>query len=306
MKCVLCNHDSFEDVSQVDIKTSKKLRVSLCHKCGFIQQNPLPTIKELKTYYSHNYRLDYKKAYIPKPKYIHRAGKTALQRYKFMKDSEIDHGTLLDVGSGGGEFVYLMGKLGFNSQGIEPNIGYSDYAKKEYGCHIKIGELNDIDGKYDVITLFHVLEHLSSPTLAFEKLYHSLNPKGVLFIEVPWIEAKDASPHNIMFKAHLFYFSIDTLIACASQYFDAFKIDTGSNLKMFFRAKEKPSTINYPSDRSVENVKKRMRNKGWVEYLFEGKGLQKPMLKIIQGFEEAKVKNDPPKEILNRLLRTIP
>ncbi|MDQ7089533.1 MAG: class I SAM-dependent methyltransferase [Methylococcales bacterium] len=302
MKCVLCDHDSFEDVSKVDVKTSEKLRVSMCHQCGFIQQNPLPTTKELKIYYSHNYRLDYKKAYVPEPKHIHRAGKTALQRHQFMKAAGIDSGNLLDVGAGGGEFVYLMEQLGYTSQGIEPNIGYSAYAKKEYGCNIKTGELNDIDGKYDVITLFHVLEHLSSPMLTFEKLYHALTPNGVLFIEVPWIEAKDASPHNIMFKAHLFYFSIDTLIACASQYFDAFKIDTDSNLKIFFRAKATPSPINYPSDRSVEKVKQRMNSKGWFEYLFEGKGIQKPIIKIMRHLEEAKVKNAQPKEILDTLL----
>ncbi len=303
MKCVLCNHDSFENISQIDTKTSEKLRVSLCLQCGLIQQNPLPTTQELKTYYSHNYRLDYKKAYIPEPRHIYRAGKIALQRYESMQNTGVDQGSLMDVGAGGGEFVYLMGKLGFKSQGIEPNIGYSAYAKKEYDCDIKTGELNDIDGTYDVITLFHVLEHLASPLLAFEKLYALLNPHGMLFIEVPWIEAKDASPHNIIFKAHLFYFSIDTLIACASQYFDVVKIDTHANLKIFFKAKTRPTTLTYPSDRSVANLKKRIKSKGWFEYLFAGKGLQKPISKVMKYFEEAKVKNSQPKEILDTLLK---
>lgn len=305
MKCVLCGNDSFEDVSKVDAKTSEKLRVSLCEKCGLIQQNPLPSTEELKIYYSHNYRLDYKKAYTPKSKHIYRAGKTALKRLTFMKQAGVSEGNLLDIGAGGGEFVYLTGKMGFTSQGVEPNIGYSEYAETEYSCSIKTGELDDIQGRYDVITMFHVLEHLRSPILAFEKLYHLLNSNGVLVIEVPWIETNDASPHNIFFKAHIFYFSVDTLVACASQYFNVVKVDTSSNLKIFFRVKDSPSEIIYPSNVSVNNLRKRIKNKGWFEYLFKGKGLHKPIHKIIRGIEEGKAKTYQPKEILDKLFREI-
>jgi 2-polyprenyl-3-methyl-5-hydroxy-6-metoxy-1,4-benzoquinol methylase len=234
----------------------------MCKKCGFIQQNPIPTCEELNQYYSHHYRLDYKKSNTPKSKHIYRAGKTALHRLEFMKAAGVFEGNLLDVGAGGGEFVYLSNNMGFTSEGIEPNVGYSEYAATSYSCRIKTGGLHDIQGTYDVISMFHVLEHLPSPTLSFEKLYHSLNAEGVLFIEVPWIEANNASPHNIFFKAHIFYFSVDTLIACASPYFDAFKIDTSSNLKILFRAKTTPSEIQYPSHSSVENLQKRMRAKG--------------------------------------------
>lgn len=302
MKCVLCGSDSFEDLSETDAKTSEKLRVSLCQKCGLIQQNPIPTIEKLKEYYSHNYRVDYKRSFTPKPKHIYRAGKAALQRLEILKEEGVYEGRLLDIGAGGGEFVYLSGLMGYDSQGIDPNIGYSEYAKSEYNCELTTGELGGVQGKYDIITLYHVLEHLPCPTDAFEKLYHLLNHKGTLAVEVPWIEASDASPHNIFFKAHIFYFSVDSLIACASKYFDVTKVDTNNNLSILFEAKESISNIKIPSQESVDKLRDRLKQKGWLEYLFKGKGIQKPLKNFIRGFEESKALNYRPKEILDNLL----
>ena len=46
---------------------------------------------------------------------------------------------------------------------MKPNIGYSNFAKKEYGVNIKTGHLNDVHKKFDLITMFHALEHIPNP-----------------------------------------------------------------------------------------------------------------------------------------------
>lgn len=301
MACALCSNESFDDISEVDAKTGEKLRISLCNNCGLIQQNPVPSCEELKIYYSHSYRLDYKKAYIPKAKHVYRAGKTALQRIEFLKAAGVSEGRLLDVGAGGGEFVYLAGKAGFHSHGIEPNIGYSEYAATEYQSKVLTGQLGDVQEKYDVLTMFHVLEHLPSPLMAFDKLHQSLTEHGMLLIEVPWIETNDASPNNIFFKAHIFYFSVTTLIACASRYFDPVKVDTSANLKILFKRKNAPAPVQLPSHESVVNLKKRILDKGWMEYLFRGKGILKPLRKLVVAMDEGKAKSVRPREILNSM-----
>ncbi len=303
MKCALCRSSTLEDLCNADSKSGEDLRVSMCQECGLIQQNPIPTVEELKEYYSHNYRIDYKDSYTPKNKHIYRAGKIALQRLEFMKKEGIQGGRLLDIGAGGGEFVYLSDKMGFCSQGIDPNIGYSEYAKSEYNCKLNTGELYSVQGKYEIVTLYHVLEHLPCPLFAFEKLYHLLSPQGTLAVEVPWIESNDASPNNIFFKAHIYYFGIDSLIACASKYFDVLKVDTKHNLSILFKAKENISETTYPGKESVSKLRNRLKSKGWIEYLTKGRGLQKPLKSLIRKFEESQVNNHQPKEILDGLLQ---
>ncbi len=302
MKCVLCgNEDMFEDVSQRDAKSSQKLIVSICVQCGLIQQNPIPLTKQLRAYYAHHYRQDYKSRYTPKNKHIYRAGKIALQRLKYLKKVGIISGTLLDVGAGGGEFVYLSSKSGFQSQGIEPNIGYSEYAQHEYQAQVITGELEEVINTYDIITAFHVLEHFPAPISALKKLHSLLNKEGILFVEVPWIEANDASPSNIYFKAHIVYFSIDTLIAAASPYFDVVMVDTSSNLRIVFQAKHSPAPLSLPSASSVIKLRQRVQAKGWFEYLLKGKGYQKPISKLFNAIEEWQAHGKPPKKILDEL-----
>lgn len=301
MNCALCNADDFEIVSRSDAKTSAKLLVSLCRHCGLVQQTPLPSLDELHQYYAHHYRNEYKNTATPKPKHIYRAGVTALQRLAFLQAHGVTAGKLLDIGAGGGEFVYLAAKAGFQAHGIEPNLGYSEYAQRQYGCHVMTGELQTIREQYDILTMFHVLEHLPSPLAAFQTLYGALHDRGKLLIEVPWIEANNASPHNIYFKAHIFYFSVDTLIACASAFFDVLAVDTSSNLKILFQAKTTPDTIVLPSAHSVARLRKTLQRKGWIEYLFAGKGYRKPITKLRNWLTETRLANRPPRTILDEL-----
>ena len=302
MSCRLCGESALKAVANRDAKTAKELIISMCFRCGLVQQSDIPAEDELKKYYSNDYRLQYKKTYTPKAKHVYRAGKMAMDRIDFLADSGIHTGQLLDIGAGGSEFVYLAKQRGFTSKGIEPNIGYSTYAAKQYNADVVTGDINSAEGLYDVVTLFHVMEHLSSPYDAFRKLHSLLKPNGKLLIEVPWIETYDASPNNIFFKAHLYYFSAETLVAFASQYFDVIKVDTTSNLRVLFTAKDAPTDIRLPEPESVRIAKRRMKEKGWVEYLLKGKGLLKPLRKMFSSLEERQAKGKQPIQILDDLL----
>ena len=168
MSCVLCKQNNFLTVSKKDAKNNAFLKVSFCKSCGMVQQEPIPTEEEVGEYYATEYRQDYKKTYVPKLKHVLRAGNLALDRITFLQKNGIAEGKLLDVGAGGGEFTYLCGLTGFESEGVEPNIGYSDYAQNEYGVNIKTGQLSDVEGQFQVITMFHVLEHIPDPVATFE------------------------------------------------------------------------------------------------------------------------------------------
>ena len=304
MSCILCQKNDFKIVSSRDSKNKSYLKVVLCKACGMVQQDPIPSEKEVNEYYSNEYRQDYKKTYTPKIKHVYRAGSLALDRINFLKERNIFKGNLLDVGAGGGEFTYLSGRLGFISQGIEPNIGYSNYARTEYGINLQTGQLADVDKRFNIITMFHALEHIPDPIKTFKLLYELMNQNGHLFIEVPNIETKDASPHNIYFKAHIQYFSSSTLTSAASKYFEKIDEVKDSNLRILFKKKDiVEDNLFFPSLGEVNQTASRLKKKGWFEYITYGHGYKKLPLRIKQLFIESRLNYESGIKVLNDILR---
>ena len=302
MNCMLCESNDFKLISKKDSKSKDELIVCLCNTCSMVSQNPIPTEQEVEQYYATEYRQDYKQVFEPKLKHVYRAGNLALNRLGFLTKNSVASGRLLDVGAGGGEFTYVSSQLGFDSTGIEPNIGYSNYAKDQYKANVKTGQLTDIDDKFDVITMFHVMEHIPDPVKTFKKLYDLLNEDGSLFIEVPNIETHSQSPDNTFFKAHIHYFSAATLTACASQYFDVSELDDSGNLRILFKKKDNISEFELPTKKQVNNSINIINSKGWFNYIFAGKGYLKAIDRIIIILNDRKLPKITAKRTLDKII----
>ena len=308
--CRLCNSSFIKHCRTKDAKSGENLAMALCGTCGLVQQLKLPTDEELRIYYSHNYREDYKATHQPKPKYVYRAGQAAKARLGFIERAGIaaQGRRLLDIGAGGGELVCMAGKAGFEAQGIEPHHGYSDFAREQYGAAVStcgIAELQDKQA--DVVTLFHVFEHLAHPSNVVKKVWSVLSENGHLVIEVPNIHQADSSPHNIYFKAHLFYYSRYSLMTAVSQYFELIHIEDDNNLFMAFRKRSAPLAYKIlPSVAQVKKTELRLNQKGWQEYIFKGGGWKKVFIRAIKAMDERKVKQLAAHQILNRVWSTKP
>lgn len=304
-ECALCASTKADVTVVRDAKSGHLLEIATCQHCGLVQHLNIPSDESLKIYYSHNYRQDYKNTYAPKLKYVRRAGIAATHRIAHLKTLVDLHGKhLLDIGAGGGEFVYLASKSGGLATGIEPNEGYSEFAKQAYGVDIQTKMLDDISSACaDVVSLFHVFEHMAKPKQVMAKLYEILNDGGHLFVEVPNILQNDASPHNIFFKAHLFYYSKFTLISAASKYFEPVSVNDTGNLRVIFKKRPVPLPQEVlPTSADVAYSQKRMQQKGWIEYLIAGKGLLKPIRRVKQMWVEASIdKARHPRELLDDL-----
>lgn len=281
------------------------MAIALCGRCGLVQQAELPSDDKLKIYYSHHYREDYKSTHRPKLKYVYRAGRTAVDRLDFMARGGVTScgQRLIDIGAGGGEFCYMARQAGFEAFGVEPHHGYSEFAREQYGIDIStcgIGELTD--GKCDVVTMFHVFEHLAHPREVMRKIWGILSPGGHLVIEVPNIHQADASPHNIYFKAHLFYYSKFSLIAAASEFFTPIYIEDRGNLSVVFQRRDAAvAEPQWPSATDVALTRQRLAEKGWAEYLLTGGGLAKPFFRLRKMIAESALRPEPPRDVLNRL-----
>ncbi len=130
--------------------------------------------------------------------------------YKYKMISNYSrNGKLLDYGCGNGVFLQYMNVKGFEVKGFEPNEVARNQAK-EFG--ITLIDSLETDERFDVITLFHVLEHISNPKEILQKLKSLLNENGKLIIAVPNYKSFDAKYYKEFWAAydvprHIFHYS---------------------------------------------------------------------------------------------------
>jgi 2-polyprenyl-3-methyl-5-hydroxy-6-metoxy-1,4-benzoquinol methylase len=123
-------------------------------------------------------------------------------------------GALLDYGSGTGAFVRHMNQAGWITTGIEPDADARQVAAVQFEINLlDLGALQNLQpAQFDVITLWHVLEHIHDLQLTLQKLKELLKPEGVLIIAVPNYTSLDAYHYGPYWAAydvprHLYHFS---------------------------------------------------------------------------------------------------
>jgi 2-polyprenyl-3-methyl-5-hydroxy-6-metoxy-1,4-benzoquinol methylase len=96
-------------------------------------------------------------------------------------------GKLLDVGTGDGHFLRVCRAAGYEAAGTEVSDAGAAYARKN-GFDVHLGQLTDIDlppKGFDIITIWHVLEHVPEPSAVLRKAISLLRPRGILVLAVP-------------------------------------------------------------------------------------------------------------------------
>jgi len=96
-------------------------------------------------------------------------------------------GNILDIGCGGGSYLYRLKSWGWNSYGVEPSAVGAAQAHS-LGLNVHHGQLEDArfpDSLFDVIRLNHVLEHLTDPHGTMREIGRILKPEGIVYITVP-------------------------------------------------------------------------------------------------------------------------
>ncbi|MFT7036572.1 MAG: ubiquinone/menaquinone biosynthesis C-methylase UbiE [Cyclobacteriaceae bacterium] len=120
-------------------------------------------------------------------------------------------GLLLDIGAGTGDFLKLAKDNGWEVKGIEPNDGAANLAKQK---KLEIYEnIDQLSGQtFDVVTLWHVLEHLPDLEMVIQKIESLIKPGGTLIVAVPNFKSYDANYYKNYWAAydtprHLWHFS---------------------------------------------------------------------------------------------------
>lgn len=138
------------------------------------------------------------------------------RRFDMLKN-EIVGKSVLDFGCGNGGFLLRARGVAFYVAGVEPEERLSDYFRQK-DLAVKRA-LNELDGLFDYITLFHVLEHIPDPVAALRDLSRRLKPGGKIIIEVPSASDSlltlyecEAFSNFTYWSCHLFLFTQDTLL----------------------------------------------------------------------------------------------
>jgi 2-polyprenyl-3-methyl-5-hydroxy-6-metoxy-1,4-benzoquinol methylase len=173
--------------------------------------NPVP--QDLADYYkSEDYisHTDSKKSLIDK---VYQSVKnyTLKRKLKLIDSFETPSKNILDVGAGTGDFLNVCKNNGWNTIGVEPSIDAINIAAQK-GVFLK-ENLSHLENKeFDVITLWHVLEHVENLSEYISTLNNLLSDKGRLIIAVPNYKSNDAKHYKEFWAAfdvprHLWHFS---------------------------------------------------------------------------------------------------
>lgn len=109
-------------------------------------------------------------------------------RYRAIQARSPEGGTLLDIGCGRGDMLSLFQKHGWSVCGTQLSRTAALAARRDRQVDVRIGELPDLElprTHFDVVTMFHVLEHLPDPKEYLDSIQRLLSKNGLLVIEVP-------------------------------------------------------------------------------------------------------------------------
>ena len=173
--------------------TSKTFTLYSCEACRCLFLHPMPDSREIERFYPADYWWNARRSGgLKKLESVYR--KLALRDHiAFITKAAGDRGVdVLDVGCGSGTLLGLLKHRGFRVTGLDFSAEAAAIAKAENGVDVAVGSLEEAHfpaESFDVVTLFHVMEHVTNPRQVLAEVSRVLKPNGVAILQVPNIES---------------------------------------------------------------------------------------------------------------------
>jgi len=199
MNCPVCLNPStapvFAGSDNLFEMTPQKFNLQSCAVCHSLFLNPLPSPDEISGFYPSQYWWS-----VARPGFLKRL--EAIYRKIALRDhihfimgalSGSPNGkSLLDIGCGSGTLIGLLKKRGLSVLGIDTSEEASQVAAHESEVRVIVGALEQSafgNSLFDVVTMFHVIEHVTNPREVLGEVQRILKPGGVLIAQVPNIDS---------------------------------------------------------------------------------------------------------------------
>lgn len=230
-----------EKINIIDHSVSKE-QFELIYNSEFdmFVTSPKPLDHELEKYYeTEDYisHTDAKRNLLEKV--YHWVRSYSIQKKIKLINSQSEKRKLLDIGCGTGDFLKAAELNGWDVLGIEPNVNARTIASSKLKTEVlDTSELLNLpEQSFDVITLWHVLEHLPKLETHVTLLKKLLSPNGTLIIAVPNYKSYDAQYYKSYWAAydvprHLWHFSQNSI----AKLFDKEEMQVVETLPMKFDA----------------------------------------------------------------------
>ena len=220
-KCPWCGSDKAQiNLWLKDEFLSKEdFHICECLNCGLLYTMPRPSKDKIGNYYkSEDYysHQENKKGFIPK---IYECVKKVNLRHKYKLATEgLETGNMMDIGCGVGDFIHTAEVKGWQGLGVEPSDDAKAIAKKRVKANIiRSEELEKLpDGTFDLITMWHVLEHVDELKWQVSQLQRLVKSNGRIVIAVPNYKSYDGQYYKEHWAAydvprHLNHFNKQTI-----------------------------------------------------------------------------------------------
>jgi 2-polyprenyl-3-methyl-5-hydroxy-6-metoxy-1,4-benzoquinol methylase len=221
-KCPWCKSEKtqFHLWLKDEFLTQEDFQIYECLKCGLLFTEPRPEKSVIGKYYKSDEYYSHqenKTGFIPK---LYESVKSVNLKKKYKMATEgIAKGRVLDIGCGVGDFLHTMEQNGWDAVGIEPSEDAKAIAKKRIKAQIFDTEAQETlpDNSFDLITMWHVLEHVDDLHWQLKQLEHLIKPNGRVVIAVPNYKSYDGDFYKEKWAAydvprHLNHFNQEALV----------------------------------------------------------------------------------------------
>ena len=232
--CLVCGSDSRHPFLTVTnrFNATQMFQLVQCQQCGFVYLCPRPGEKWIAQYYQDSDYQPHQKEALSLSGKLYQQVRIWNNRYKRRLIEKFSaKGKILDYGCGTGEFLLEMKNSDWVTFGFEPASSAAAIAM-DYGLDI-LPDLRSLKERVNVITLWHVLEHVHDARPLLGELKKILDPAGLLCIALPNRHSLDAALFKLNWVAydaprHLYHFSPSDLEKFLNS--EGFKIESIKSL----------------------------------------------------------------------------
>ncbi len=217
--CPVCGGEQARPCYEVEASAS---RLFVCAACGLGRLYPLPGLEELRALYPDAYYGEPGSKFQPLAERLVRF--VGERHISFLSRALAPGSSVLDVGCGRGVLLGALADRGFEVHGVE----LSEEAVRGADPRARIRIAASLAGadypqdRFDLVVVWHVLEHLQDPTEALEEIHRILKPDGRLIVAVPNFSSLQArwtrgAWFHLDLPRHLYHFPLDGLRRLSEQ-----------------------------------------------------------------------------------------